>query len=65
MYTIKVKNTDFEGERCNVGFVNGVGMAKNLTPEQLKFFKSVGYEVTGTAEKEEKLEVEKDSKKGK
>lgn len=51
MYRIEVKNTAFNGERCNIGFTNGVGLAEDLTPEQKSFFKELGYNVTGSSEK--------------
>lgn len=61
MFKIEVKNKGFNGERCGIGFVNGEGLATDLTPEQKTFFKSMGYTVTGNSEekiesKEKKLE---------
>ena len=51
MFKIEVKNKEFNGERCGIGFVNGEGLAENLTPEQKAFFKEMGYTVTGNPEK--------------
>lgn len=51
MYKIEVKNKKFNGERCNVGFTNGEGLAENLSAEQKAFFKEMGYTVTGSPEK--------------
>lgn len=54
MITIEVKNKNFSGERCGIGFVEGVGKAESITPEQEKFFKEMGYKVSGKAEKADK-----------
>lgn len=62
MYTVKVKNKSFNGERCGVGFTNGEGLATDLTSEQKAFFKEMGYEVSGSAEK--KAETKSDKKEG-
>ena len=51
MITIEVKNKEFNGERCGVGFVNGVAKVESLTPEQKAAFKKFGYTVNGAAEK--------------
>lgn len=51
MITVEVKNKEFNGDRCGVGFVNGVAKVESLTPEQKAAFKKFGYTVNGTAEK--------------
>lgn len=51
MITIEVKNKEFKGERCGIDFVNGVAKVETITPEQRKFFKEMGYTVTGNPEK--------------
>ena len=51
MISIEVKNKEFNGERCGVGFVNGVAKVESLTPEQKATFKKLGYTVSGAAEK--------------
>lgn len=51
MFKIEVKNKNFNGERCGIGFVNGEGLAEDLTPEQKAFFKAMNYTVTGNPEK--------------
>jgi len=45
MITIEVKNKEFNGERCGIGFVNGIAKVDSITPEQEKFFKEMGYVV--------------------
>lgn len=62
MITIEVKNKDFNGERAGVGFVNGTANVPEITPEQKKFFKEMGYTVTGNPEK--KPETKNDKKEG-
>lgn len=62
MITIKVKNEGFNGERAGVGFVNGIANVPEITPEQKKFFKEMGYTVTGKPEK--KTDAKNDKKEG-
>lgn len=62
MITIKVKNVGFNGERAGIGFVNGIANVPEITPEQKKFFKEMGYTVTGNPEK--KAETKNDKKEG-
>lgn len=63
MYKIEVKNKKFNGERCNVGFTNGEGLAEDLTAEQKAFFKEMGYTVTGSSEKKSENKKEGSSEK--
>lgn len=51
MVTIEVKNKNFNGERAGIGFSNGVAQVEKITPEQKAFFKTMGYTVKGTANK--------------
>ncbi len=62
MITIEVKNKEFNGDRCGIGFVNGVAKIENITPEQKVFFKQMGYTVSGNPEK--KAETKNDKKEG-
>lgn len=63
MITIEVKNKSFSGERCGIGFVEGVGKAESITPEQEKFFKEMGYKVSGKADKKDENKEGKADKK--
>jgi len=46
MITIEVKNKEFNGERCGIGFVSGVARVEKITPEQEKFFKEMNYTIS-------------------
>lgn len=62
MITIEVKNKNFNGERCGIGFVNGIAKVEEITPEQKAFLNQMGYKLTGNPEK--KAEPKNDKKEG-